>query len=153
MSKNKNFLLAGIMGAIAGVVGGVLLAPKSGKETRADLSRLAAEMSKKLTTETKETNKRVKAVFGQASKEAEVKYQEVKSKVAVELAKIKAAGDKIDKDKYVKLVEKIVDEFRTNLSISKDSGAKLAGYLKTDWEKVSRGFSPKTTTKKRSKKV
>lgn len=153
MSKNKNFLLAGILGAIAGVVGGVLLAPKSGKETRADLSRLAAEMSKKLTTETKETNKRVKAIFGKATKEADVKYQEVKSKVAVELAKIKAAGEKIDKDKYVKLVEKIVDEFRTNLSISKESSSKMAGYLKTDWEKVSRSFSAKPTTKKRSKKA
>jgi gas vesicle protein len=126
------------IGAIAGAVGGLLLAPKSGKETRADLSKLAAEISKKLATESRETNKRIKEVFGQVSKEAEIKYQEIKSRVAVELAKIKAAGEKVDKEKYVKLVENIVAEFKSELTVSKANTTKLMDYLKLDWEKLSK---------------
>lgn len=130
-----------------------MLAPKSGKETRSDLTKLAEEMSKKLTTETKETNKRVKAIFGKVTKEADIKYQEIKSRIAVELAKIKTAGEKIDKDKYVKLVEKTVGEFKGDLAVSKDSSAKIVEYLKSDWERVSRSFGSKPLTKKTSKKL
>ena len=37
MKKDNKFFLGMILGAAAGVVAGVFLAPKSGKETREDL--------------------------------------------------------------------------------------------------------------------
>ena len=43
MSKRK-FVLGALFGAAAGVVAGVLTAPKSGKETRADLKKKANEL-------------------------------------------------------------------------------------------------------------
>jgi len=43
MSKNK-FVIGTILGAAAGVVAGVLTAPKSGQETREDLKAKAAEL-------------------------------------------------------------------------------------------------------------
>ena len=43
MSKGK-FALGALLGAAAGVVAGVLTAPKSGKETRADLKNKADEL-------------------------------------------------------------------------------------------------------------
>lgn len=44
----KKFLpIAAIVGAVAGVVAGVLVAPKSGKETRADIKTKANELKDK----------------------------------------------------------------------------------------------------------
>ena len=43
MSKGK-FALGAIIGATAGVVAGILTAPKSGKETRADIKAKAGEI-------------------------------------------------------------------------------------------------------------
>ena len=43
MSKRK-FLLGAVVGATAGVVAGMLTAPKSGKETRADLKEKAQQL-------------------------------------------------------------------------------------------------------------
>lgn len=45
MSKGK-FALGAIIGAAAGIVAGVLTAPKAGKETRADLKERAMELKK-----------------------------------------------------------------------------------------------------------
>lgn len=43
MSKTK-FALGTLIGAVAGVVAGILTAPKSGKETRADIKAKASEL-------------------------------------------------------------------------------------------------------------
>lgn len=55
MSKGK-FALGALIGAAAGVVAGILTAPKSGKETRADIKAKAGEIkgeAKKKATEVK----------------------------------------------------------------------------------------------------
>ena len=46
-SKGK-FLLAGLLGAIAGAVGGLLLAPQSGEKTRKDISKMADAILKQI---------------------------------------------------------------------------------------------------------
>lgn len=43
MSKGK-FVLGAVIGATAGVVAGLLTAPKSGKETRADIKKKAGQL-------------------------------------------------------------------------------------------------------------
>ncbi len=50
MSK-KFFPIAAIVGAVAGVIAGVLVAPKSGKETRADIKGRAEELKGKAEAE------------------------------------------------------------------------------------------------------
>lgn len=48
----KKFLpIAAVIGAVAGVVAGVLVAPKSGKETRADIKTKANELKDKAEAE------------------------------------------------------------------------------------------------------
>lgn len=77
MSKGK-FALGALIGAAAGVVAGLLTAPKSGKETQADLKEAAG----RLETETKAKATKVKSSIDsgvkKATKEANEKIGETK---------------------------------------------------------------------------
>ncbi len=53
--KTKAFLVGAAIGAVGGAIAGVLTAPKSGKDTRADIGRQA----KKATTSIKKTAQKV----------------------------------------------------------------------------------------------
>lgn len=142
MSKNTGkFFLAGILGAVAGAVGGMLLAPKSGKETRADIAKLALEISNNIKTEADETKERVSDIFGKANDEATRKYKEIRSAVVGKVATIKTAGQEIDKEKYAKVVDEVVADFKNDLETTKDGATKLAKYFKKDWEKLKKALA------------
>ena len=141
MSKHKgNFFLAGLLGAMAGVAGGILLAPKSGKDTRKVISKKAAEISKILQTEVDETTDRVKDIYGKTTDEAVEKYNSVKNAVIAKVAAVKTAGTEINKEKYTKVVDDVINEFKSDFVDSKNGATKLATYLKKDWEKVKKAL-------------
>lgn len=141
MSKNHgSFFLAGLFGAMAGAIGGLLLAPQSGKATRRDIVKLANNISKKIKTESVETKKRVEEVFGKVTDEAVAKYNEVKDAVVAKVAAVKTAGVAIDKDKYAKVVDDVVTEFKSDFEDTKSGATKIAGYLKKDWDKVKKAL-------------
>ncbi len=137
MSKNKgSFFLAGLLGAVAGAIGGLLLAPQSGKETRKDIMRLANEISKKIKVGAGETKKRVTEIYGEATDEAMEKYSNVRNAVIAKVASIKTASGEIDKEKYLKVVDEVVGDFRSDLNGTKNGVAKITTYLKNDWSKI-----------------
>lgn len=77
MNKGK-FVLGTVIGAAAGVVAGMLTAPKSGEETRADLKAKAVELKEEaarragsLRAETKDTVERVEDKAENAANEGE----------------------------------------------------------------------------------
>jgi gas vesicle protein len=140
MAKNAKYILAGIVGALAGAVGGLLLAPKSGKETRQEIVNLANKITESLKSRADETKERVKDVYGKYSEEALEKYQEVKSGVISKLAAVKSAGQDIDKEKYGMVVENVVGEYKDDLKSTKDGLNKLVSYFKKDWAKVKKAL-------------
>ncbi len=142
MAKSTGkFFLAGLLGAITGAVGALLMAPKSGKETREDIINLATELSKKIKTESTETKTRVKEIFGKATDEAIMKYGEIKSAVVSKVASVKTAGEEIDKEKYAMIVDDVIKEFRDDLDATKTGAAKIATYFKKDWEKMKKALA------------
>jgi gas vesicle protein len=141
MAKGINVFLAGLFGAAAGAVGGLLLAPKSGKETREQISKMAAELAKNVKTEVKESQARLRDIYGETTEEAKRRYEEVRSAVMGKVALLKTTGKEIDRDKYVKVVDEVVAEFKSDVATSKDSAVKLAKYLKKDWEKVKKALA------------
>ncbi|HOZ81008.1 MAG TPA: YtxH domain-containing protein [Candidatus Woesebacteria bacterium] len=141
MSKSGGkFFLAGVIGALAGTIGGLLLAPKSGKETRDDIAKLALEISKRIKTETDETKKRVKEIFGKVTTDTTQKYKEIRTSVVTKVASAKTAGNEIDKDKYAKVVDGVIEEYKDDLKATKEGATKISGYLKKDWEKVKKAL-------------
>ena len=142
MSKSTGkFFLAGMLGAIAGAIGGLLMAPQSGQETREAIVNLATELSKKMKTETTETKTRVKEIFGKATEDATMKYDEIKNSVVGKVAAVKTAGEEINKEKYAKIVDDVVAEFKGDLDATKTGAAKIATYLKKDWDKMKKALA------------
>lgn len=141
MAKRINVFLAGLIGAAAGAVGGLLLAPKSGKETREQINKIAAELAMSVKTEVKESQTRLKDIYGNTTDEAQRKYDEVRNTVLGKVASLKTTGKAIDKDKYIKVVDEVVADFKTDLVSTKDGAEKLANYLKKDWEKVKKALA------------
>lgn len=140
MSDHKKstgkFVLAGLLGAVAGAIGGLLFAPQSGKETREDIAELANKITKQVKTGVTDTKDRVKEVFGNASEEAIEKYKEIRGKIVDKVAALKTVGNEINKEKYTEIVENVVDEFKSDLSATKNGAMKMATQMKKDWEKV-----------------
>ena len=96
-SGNGKFVLGAIFGAIAGTVAGVVLAPKSGEETRKDIKSVSdkylgeakekgskwfkrgKQEVKKLETETRTTAEKKKAEAEKVAKEVAEKISEKKN--------------------------------------------------------------------------
>ncbi len=94
--KNENKkLVAGLaIGALAGAIAGVLLAPKSGKDTRADIAKYAREMKEKIAKEL--------AKAGEFTKE---KYHEIVGKIV----DVYETSKKISRDD-AKEIKEILDD-------------------------------------------
>jgi ElaB/YqjD/DUF883 family membrane-anchored ribosome-binding protein len=88
----------------------------------------------------KDTKEKVEEVFGNTSEEAINKYKEIKSSLMNKVAEVKTAGKEIDKEKYITIVEKVVDDFKSDLSTTKNGTIKLVAQLKKDWEKVKKAL-------------
>jgi len=140
-NKKGKFFLAGLFGALAGAVGGLLLAPQSGAETREDIVKLTNEIAGKVKSRVDETTERVKDVFGKYTEEGKEKYLEIKDKVVSKVATVKSAGENIDKNKYGQVIEDVVAEFKDDLSATKNGAGKISKYLKKDWEKFKKALA------------
>lgn len=135
------FVLASLLGAVAGAIGGLLFAPQSGKETREDIAQLAGKITKQVKTGINDTKDKVKEVFGNVTEEAVEKYKEIRSTIVDKVAALKTVGNEINKEKYAEIVDKIVEEFKDDFSATKNGAMKMASQMKKDWEKVKKVLS------------
>jgi len=115
----KSFLKGAVLGAIGGAISGILLAPKSGKQTREDIKKLAEDLGDK----------------------AEEVYLNAQKKLKTKIENIKKAGEQIDEEKYKELVSEVIRNLRTNQEITEKSGEKLGILLRNDWELVKKQLS------------
>lgn len=134
--QTGKFFLAGLFGALAGAIGGLLFAPQSGKKTRKQIADLAAEIALSIKTKADDTKDQIIDIFGKYSNEAKVKYQTIKEGVINKVAEVKTMSGEIDKEKYGNVVEEVVAEFKDDFESTKDGAVKMVNYLMKDWEKI-----------------
>lgn len=128
MRERSGGLFALLLGAASGFVAGLLLAPKSGKETREDIKEYAGE-------------------FGEKAGKA---YQEASLIVHKKVKALKRVGKKIDKEKYMTLVNEVIAEFKNDGTVTKDAAIAIGQLLGEDWKKVSAAMVPPTESVKKS---
>jgi gas vesicle protein len=75
MAKNnklvKGFALGAVLAAAAGYVAGIMTAPKSGKETRADIKRTAAQGKTEAEKQLKKLHTQLTEILGDAKSQTE----------------------------------------------------------------------------------
>jgi gas vesicle protein len=98
-------------GAVAGAVAGLLLAPKSGKETREDIKKLAVDIQDKAVD-----------IYEDAGRELRKK-----------ITAVKKAGELVDETKYRVLVRQVVNEYKKDAKVTASAAEKLGEQLKADW--------------------
>jgi gas vesicle protein len=116
--KFVSFMKGLFLGAIAGATAGILLAPKSGEETREDLKKLAKEYQDK----------------------AMDLYTVAKKIVERKMRNLKAAGEKLDENKYMELVTEVIEEIKKDGRVTADVAKKLSTQLKSDWNMIKTEF-------------
>ncbi len=120
MSKEFNSFLTGLLvGTVAGATAGLLLAPKSGEETRKDIQKLGVDVKSK-----------TEDVYTQAKKSLDKKVKAIKN-----------LGKKIDETKYSQLVEEIVDEYKKKELLNSETAKNLGKQLKKDWNTVKKAIA------------
>lgn len=109
-----SFFKGMLFGVMAGAVAGILLAPKSGKETREDIKRLAEDFEEK----------------------AVDVYEDTRKIVMKKVRDMRKAGELIDEEKYRSLVKKVVSELKRDSRVSEKVAEDLGEQLKGDWVMV-----------------
>lgn len=136
MGKGKKFGVGVLLGAAAGLVTGLLTAPKSGKETRQDIKNKAGEWrgaaERKLKEAHKELDKlageakaKAKGLQGKAKEEMEgyaKKADELKERVKSAITSIKSGDDDND--------DATIDKLLKDLAALKDKVAQKAKNIK-----------------------
>ncbi len=123
--KAKHYLSAFLAGLTGGLITGLMVAPKSGKELREDIKKRTKDLSK----------------------EATEKYVQAQEALTKKIKNLKKAGEKIDKAKYTELVNEVVQEFKSNSTVTKETAEKLGKLLREDFETLV--GSLKSETKKK----
>ena len=113
-NNTRSFFSGLVFGLTAGAVAGILLAPKSGEETREDIKQFAVDMGDKISD----------------------KYQEAKVEVDKRVLELKEAGKKINWDVYKNLVNEVLNEFRKDGKVTAAVAKKMGTQLGTDWDQV-----------------
>jgi len=91
--QTKGIIIGASAGILAGAIAGVLLAPKSGKETRADIAKYVHEMKDKIAEELDKAGKVTKEAYNGIVAKV-VKVYELEKKITTEDAK--DIKDKLD---------------------------------------------------------
>lgn len=134
MKKGK-FGLGLTIGAILGGITAFFLTPKTGKENREMAKKKWHELHTNLKTKSKEEI--VKEIFGSVSKEGKKLYELAQKEMNKKLEELKEKYPALDKEKYMKVVNEVVERLKEEKDATQSRIADLGEFLKSRWEYVS----------------
>lgn len=119
--SGKKIAAGVVVGAISGIIAGVLLAPKKGKEIRKDFKRISEKIGKDVAEKAGEVGKLTEEKYSDIVKEASVFYKKAKK---IKDEDLKEIVDNI-KDRWPEVSEKLEKNKDTVLKKTKSVKKKL----------------------------
>jgi gas vesicle protein len=119
-NESRNLGLGILIGTIIGGALGVLFAPQSGEKNRKQLTDKVREMADRVQSESAKL------------------YKSAKDEIDKKLTDTK---NKMDKTKYTRLVNQVIDDLQTDGDIDKTTADKVKDRLKEDWNTVKNKMS------------
>lgn len=132
--KKSNFGLGVLIGAALGSVAAFFLSPKSGPENR-EMIMKKLESIKKLLKE-KSLDEIVMEIFGKVTDEGKRLYTVARDEMNTRLDAMKETVEDIDRDKYVELVDDVIERVKKEGDVSKERLEKLHAFLMNRWGKA-----------------
>lgn len=144
MTKSSNYWRGTLLGIVIGLIGGVLLAPKSGKETQADIKRRAkglmgdtTEQVGKLSDQLGAKVEKLKAVAKDLGEEAREESQSLIARAEVMKQDLRSSTKTLGqasrgaKDETLSSVRQIIDEGATLMNELEGATKRLVHSAKT----------------------
>jgi gas vesicle protein len=116
--KGGSFLKGTLIGVLVGAVAGILFAPKSGKETRADIEKATKDLARK----------------------AGDLYEDARDALERKVDAVVKAGKRIDQTRYSSLVQEVIDELKNDRKVTADAAKKVGAQLRKDWDRFSQAL-------------
>ena len=149
--KNNSKFGAGlVIGAIIGGATAFLLSPKNGKENRKLLGKKIKEFQDSLADT--EIQENVKNIFGDVTDEGMKMYKSARKDLAARLEDVKDKLEEFDHDKYISMVDDVLDDVKGQMKTSSKHIDSLKGYLLENWNALTEIQEDKKSDKKKSKK-
>ena len=133
MARKRGGLLL-LFGAIIGAIAALFFSTNEEGETKESVKKKVKELKIQL-QEAKEKDV-VKKIFGAKSDELVDLFRETKEDLVKRLAGLKGSLDNIDKQKYLDVVNEVVEDLRKNTSVDSNQLSKLKKYLVDDYKKL-----------------
>jgi gas vesicle protein len=149
MAKDSSKMGLGlVVGMVLGAIGGIFLAPKSGKENRDAVAKKFGEMKDAM--ESGEMREKVQEVFGDLSDESVRLYTNAREGVLKGIEEVK----NMDGDDYARMVQNVIDKVKEGSKVHGDKLMKLKEQLVKDWPLMKEEVETKKKRKtaKRSEK-
>jgi gas vesicle protein len=128
--KNSKMGLGLVLGVVLGAIGGVFLAPKSGKENREAAAKRIGEVKELI--ESGEMKKKIEEVFGEISEESVRVYNNALEEVMNRVEKMKT----MTAEDYAEVVQTVIDKVKEGTKIGSDKMLKLKDQFIEDYPEV-----------------
>ncbi|MBI2641339.1 YtxH domain-containing protein [Candidatus Roizmanbacteria bacterium] len=129
--KSSRFGLGILLGMVVGAIAGIFMAPKSGKENREAVLKKLQQLKKEL--QDAEIDKKVKEIYGDVTEKSLELYAKTRKELVKRLDDIKERVEEIDTDKYIEMVEDVVERVRKETDETVERARKLRDYLVDRW--------------------
>jgi gas vesicle protein len=132
--KKSNFGLGVLIGAALGSAAAFFFSPNSGKENREMAMKKLEELKKLL--KNKSLDEIVTEIFGKVSEEGKHLYTLAREEMNERLDMMKESVENIDRDKYVQLVDDVIERVKKEGDATKERMVKLQDFLMNRWGKA-----------------
>jgi gas vesicle protein len=136
--KDSKMGLGLFFGMIIGALGGIFLAPKSGKENREIVSKRVGEMKGMI--ESGEMRGKIEEVFGNLSDESVKMYTNVRNGIMDHIEEMKNMSG----DDYGKMVQNVIDKLREGSKMGADQAMKLKDHFMKEGPEMKEEAEKKT---------
>lgn len=136
--KNSKMGAGLVIGMLLGAVGGMLFAPKSGKENREEVAKRMKEMKGMI--ESGEMQAKVQEVFGDLSKESVKMYKNTRQEILQGIEELRT----MDKDDYGKMVQDVIDRVKEGSKMTSEKVTKLKNQFMKEYPEMKEKQEKKT---------
>lgn len=135
--KSSGFGLGMAVGTILGGLVGFFLSPKSGKQNRQMVMKKFKELKGEI--EKMKIEAKIKEIWGDVTEDGKKTFTSVRKEVLAQISNLQDRFEDFDYEKYIKMVEKAIDNTRKETKQNADKLVKLKDLYVKDWQKVMGG--------------